>query len=140
MHNSGPDPAAHGEKTGEMIKQTVNQGTGLVTRCRMDHPTGRLIKHDKMIVLVQRIEFNGFGYNIRGFGRGNTTLNFFSGAYPVRRLHDLAVQTDKSVPDQTGGLCTGTLAKMTGNDAVQTLTGIAFAGGKDKSAGVGIHY
>ena len=75
VDNAGPlYPADTRQAVAAMGKQRVYQCSGLITRRRMHHKTGRLVYHDKILVLIYNIQ----GHRLR-LRRGRLSIGHNNG-------------------------------------------------------------
>ena len=79
MDDPGAPDTANPRKGLTVVEQRMDQRPGRVPRAGVDHQAGRLVNHEKVLVLIDHIERDGFGGEIEGDGRRDAKADHLAG-------------------------------------------------------------
>jgi hypothetical protein len=78
----------------------------------------RLVQNEEVVILVEDIQRNGFGFGLRRFGGGYVDLDLLASVQQSRRAHDPTPDPDQSSFDPPFGLGSARFFKVVGNGSV----------------------
>jgi hypothetical protein len=134
VHDSRSEFSANPFEIRTVVKERVDQSSGIMAWCGVDHNPGVLVDHNQMVILVKDIDFNRLRFKINRFGRGNKNENSVARFNPVSRLLNHSVNPYTSIENKMGSVRTGKIVNTGGKQCIKPCAGFVLMDEDGKSA------
>jgi hypothetical protein len=115
-----------------MVEQRIDQCAAGMAGRRMNDEPRLFVNNGNLRILIDYIDWDGFGIEVDRPGGRNSTLDGIAGFYPISGFSGLTIDKNALVVDQIGSQRTGTIRDVQGNGAIQPSACIGFAGNNGK--------
>ena len=123
MNNAGPEGRADTGESAAVMQERGDESAGGVSRARVDDDPTVLVDDEKLLVLVENLDGDGFGLNGGGLGLREGDLNGVAGSEGLLWFGGRAVEEDVTIPNEGLEAGTRTIRELASQVAVETGSG-----------------